>query len=194
MRKFSDHLADRFARLFRFIGKIQRISEQTDIPREEVEEGGGSQYQDQSSHQGKEIHEAHVVRVGEINTQIINDEAHKLIYNELKNFLGHTQNVSKHANEWHGIGGDIDKIQSGNLKKLSSIDFRRSLTAEDASTIKRFKGKFIAALDKRINEGDFGNKWVLEELIKVRTAITDFKIEAAFEKGKDGYSGKYEVC
>ena len=190
-RSVSDHILDRFTRLFRFIGTIQRISEQTDIPREQVVKGGASEYQDQSSHRGTEIHAAHVVRAGEINPQIRNDERHILIYNELINFLGHTQNVARYANEWHGIGGDIDKIQSGNLKKLASIDFRRSLTAEVASTIQSVTEEFIAALDKRINKGDLGNKGVLEELIKARKAITDFKIEAAFEKGKDGYSGKY---
>ena len=191
MRSISDHLADRFTRFFRFGGTIQRISEQTDIPRDQVVESGRSQYKDQSSHRGTAIHAAHVVRVGEINPQIINDERHKLIYNELKNFLGHTQNVPRRVNEWHGIGGDIDKIQSGSLKKLANIDFRGSLTAEDASTIKSFKEEFIAALYSRINEVVPGNKCVLEELIKVITTITNFKLQAAFQKGKDGYSGKY---
>jgi hypothetical protein len=114
-----------------------------------------------------------------------------LISNELINFLGHTQNVARYANEWHGIGGDIDKIQSGSLKKLASTDFRKSLTAEDASTIKSFKGKFIAALDKRIKKMKPNNKWGLEELKKARKTITYFKLEAAFGKGKDGYLGKY---
>lgn len=186
-RNVSDHLEDRFTRFFRIGGIIQRASEQTNILRNQVVKSGSSKSQDQSSNKGREIHAAHVVRLGEINHEMVKQS--EQLYNEFVNFLGHTQNVPKYANEWHGIGGDIDKFQSRNLKELGKINFRESLTVEDASIIKSVKEDFIAVLDTRINGGklDSGKK---SELIKVKTALTNTTIEAVFEKGKKGYLGE----
>lgn len=186
-RNVSDHLEDRFTRFFRIGGIIQRASEQTNILRNQVVKSGSSKSQDQSSNKGREIHAAHVVRLGEINHEMVKQS--EQLYNELVNFLGHTQNVPKYANEWHGIGGDIDKFQSRNLKELGKINFRESLTAEDASIIKSVKEDFIAVLDTRINRGKLSDRKKLE-LINVKTALTNITIESVFEKGKKGYSGE----
>ncbi|UIP91464.1 hypothetical protein IYZ83_004885 [Wolbachia pipientis] len=159
--------------------------------RNQVVKSGSSKSQDQSSNKGREIHAAHVVRLGEINHEMVKQS--EQLYNELVNFLGHTQNVPKYANEWHGIGGDIggdiDKFQSRNLKELGKINFRESLTAEDASIIKSVKEDFIAVLDNRINGGKLSDRKKLE-LINVKTALTNITIESVFEKGKKGYSGE----
>ncbi|MDR0288935.1 MAG: hypothetical protein LBH78_02705 [Rickettsiales bacterium] len=186
-RNVSDHLEDRFTRFFRIGGMIQRASEQTNILRNQVVKSGSSKSQDQSSNKGREIHAAHVVRLGEINPEMVKQS--EQLYNEFVNFLGHTQNVPKYANKWHGVGGDIDKFQSKNLKKLESINFRESLTAEDASTIKSVKEDFIAVLDSRINGGKLSDRKKLE-LINVKTALTNITIESVFEKGKKGYLGE----
>jgi len=187
VRDVSDHLEDRFTRFFRFGGMIQRASEQTNIPRDQVVEIGASKYQDQSSNRGREIHAAHVVRFGEINPGMVKQS--EPLRNEFVNFLGHTQNVPKYANEWHGVGGDIDKFQERNLKKLGRINFREHLTAEDASTIQTIIDDFIAVLKKRIKRENLDDR-KKSELKNVKKALINIAIETVFEKGKKGYLGK----
>ncbi|RVE46545.1 hypothetical protein evm_008836 [Chilo suppressalis] len=186
VRDISKHIEGRLTRFFRFAGMIQRASEQLDISKDEVVEIGASQYQDQNSKMGREIHAAHLVRFGKVNPET---KKNTQLYNEFKNYLGHTQNVPKHANEWHGVGGAIDRFQPRNLKALGGINFSRNLTAEGASIIKRVKEDFIAILDKQIDGGKLGDE-EKAEFIKLKTSIKDLTIESLFEKGKKGYSGE----
>lgn len=187
VRDVHAHIEDRFTRYFCAGGVIQRVSEQAEIRRDKVVKTGASQYQDQSSNRGREVHAAHIVRLGRIHPKIVNQ--YKQLYKEFKNFLGHTQNVPKYANEWHGIGGDIDKFQSKHLKELGRINFSGSLTTEDASTIKIVKEDFIVLLDNRIDGGKYSDI-EKSEFIKTKTALTNATIELLFEKGNKGYLGE----
>jgi hypothetical protein len=184
-RKVSDHLQDRLKRFVRLAGIDQRMSKQTNGG--EIFGPGPSQHQDQSSNKGKGVHAAHLVRVVVFDCNI--EKLPEPDRKEIVNYVGHTQNVPKYANEWHGIGGDIDKFQSENLIKLKSIDFSGSLTAEGASTMKDIKEDFIAVLDNRINGGNLGDR-EKSELIEAKTALTNTTIESLFEKGKKCYSGE----
>jgi hypothetical protein len=183
----SKHVVDRFTRFIRFGGLNQRIGENTNVSRGQVVRSGASQFQDQSSNRGREVHAAHVVRAGEIHPTIKNK--HKHCYNEIVNFLGHTQNVPKYANEWHGIGGDIDKFQSRNLQNIAKIDFSRSLTAEDASTIKSLINGFVAVVDNRMERGNV-SEIEISQLRKARETITHMTIQEFFDQGKKGYSNE----
>uniref|UniRef100_A0A182MG17 RanBP2-type domain-containing protein n=1 Tax=Anopheles culicifacies TaxID=139723 RepID=A0A182MG17_9DIPT len=115
------HISERLVRYFRFGGILQAISEETNIPRVELVTGGASRFQDQSSGLGQSVHAAHIIRVGAINSKLKNKSPS--LNRALQNYIGHTQNVLRAANAWHGIGGDVDKYQSNNLNILATIDF-----------------------------------------------------------------------
>jgi hypothetical protein len=185
VRSVSEHLVARFKRYIRLGGIIQRISEQTNIPRNEVVRGGPSQYQDQRSHRGRDIHAAHVVRVGEIDGRLRRSEQ---LYTELVNFVGHTQNVRWEVNVGR-VGADIDTFQSGNLETLASIDFSEILTQDSESTIEMLRQTFITILNEHIENEKLPEE-VIEGMMKAKEVLTGMTVEELLKKGKNGYEGK----
>jgi hypothetical protein len=183
-RDVSRHLVARFSRYIRFGGIIQRISAETNVPRDKVVIGGPSQYQDQRSHRGRDIHAAHVVRVGKIDGRLRGSKQHT----ELQNFLGHTQNVARYANVG-GVGADIDKFQSNYLGVLARINFGGILTQKDEGTLIKLRKEFIDILDKHIKKGKLSEEGK-QELKTAKAVVNYIKIGELFQKGKDGYEGK----
>ncbi|XP_076226110.1 uncharacterized protein LOC116426667 isoform X1 [Nomia melanderi] len=187
VRNISNHFQARFYRYLRLGGFIQKISNETKVTRCEVVKPGKSRHQDQHSNRGPEIHASHPVRLGEINPEI---EQFETLRKKLANFLGHTQNVPKWANVWHGIGGDMDRYQEDNLKILNGIDFDRSRpTRVDVIRLKKMKDSFLAILDMEINKDGLGETEKMA-LINTRTAITKTTIQSMYEYGKAGLSGE----
>ncbi|XP_076676897.1 uncharacterized protein LOC143373477 isoform X2 [Andrena cerasifolii] len=178
------HIVARFERYIRFGGMIQRISEDTGIDRSDVVKGGPSQYQDQHSNRGKEgIQAAHLIRVGEINANLTPSH-----FEELKNFIGHTQNVSKEWNYWQGVGGGIDRYQSSSLRQLAEIDFSGDWTNQNKRAIENIRSYFVAEVVNQMRAGRMSES----NCRNIVTALSASNVENVFKnEGKGGYSGKY---
>ncbi|XP_049288364.1 uncharacterized protein LOC125766436 [Anopheles funestus] len=151
VRDPDKHISARLVRYFRFGGILQAISEETEIPRDKLVEGGASQFQDQSSGLGQTIHAAHIIRVGAINNKLQKKSAS--LNRALQNYIGHTQNVLRAANAWHGVGGDIDKYQSSKLGVLATVDFTGTLDTDDQRTVETLVTDFRAIIDKYVHDG-----------------------------------------
>ncbi|XP_052890837.1 uncharacterized protein LOC128299039 [Anopheles moucheti] len=155
VRDPDQHISARLVRYFRFAGILQAISETTEIPRDELVADGASQFQDQSSGRGQTIHAAHIIRVGAINEDLKTKSPS--LNKALKNFIGHTQNVLRAANVWHGVGGEIDKYQSEQLGVTASIDFAGTLVTNDRRTVETMITGFRAIIDKYVHDGTHSN-------------------------------------
>uniref|UniRef100_A0A182QCF1 RanBP2-type domain-containing protein n=1 Tax=Anopheles farauti TaxID=69004 RepID=A0A182QCF1_9DIPT len=158
VRNPSQHIATRLTRYFIFGGMLQAIAEKTGLPRNTLVVGGGSRYQDQTSGRGLNVHAAHVIRVGAIDERLAKKDAS--LNKALENYLGHTQNVLRAANAWHGVGGAIDRLQSDRLRELAKIDFNaRKLDATKRSAVERIMKAFRAVIDQHVqNATRKGNK------------------------------------
>uniref|UniRef100_A0A182Q278 Uncharacterized protein n=1 Tax=Anopheles farauti TaxID=69004 RepID=A0A182Q278_9DIPT len=182
VRDPSKHISTRLVRYFWFGGVLQAISEETGIARDKLVTGGASQFQDQSSGRGRGIHAAHVIRVGTINSQLKSKS--DSLNRALQNFIGHTQNVLREANVWHGVGGDIDRYQSDKLTALADVDFTGPLEPTNRRKVEDLITPFREIIDKYVQSGDAQAKTVLEEDKVTVYCVGPMML---FEEGKAGY-------
>ncbi|XP_049542454.1 uncharacterized protein LOC125955363 [Anopheles darlingi] len=137
-----DHIVNRLKRYFVFGGTLQAIAEYTELLRVGLVQGGAVQYQDRSS-EVPGTHAAHVIRVGEINSELWN--TNETLFNATRNYIGHTQNVIIDANKFWGIGGELDRFQSSNLTVLNGINFRSTFTVQSPK-VKTLTDWFMAVI------------------------------------------------
>uniref|UniRef100_A0A1Y9HEU1 Uncharacterized protein n=1 Tax=Anopheles funestus TaxID=62324 RepID=A0A1Y9HEU1_ANOFN len=178
-----NHITTRLMRYFTFGGILQAISEETGIPRDKLVEKGASQFQDQSSGLGQTIHAAHIIRVGAINSRLKNKNPS--LNRGLENYIGHTQNVLRIVNVWHGVGGAIDRYQSDNLNTLSTIDFD-GLSTQSMDVIEQLKEDFFKIVDQYVQTipNEQSNNSDLETDREIVHLINDCML---FENGTLGY-------
>uniref|UniRef100_A0A182PKI7 Uncharacterized protein n=1 Tax=Anopheles epiroticus TaxID=199890 RepID=A0A182PKI7_9DIPT len=185
VREPNKHISARLVRYLTFGGILQAISEETEIPRNELVAGGASQFQDQSSGLGRTVHAAHVIRVGTIDRRLGGKDA--ALQKALVNYIGHTQNVLRAANVWHGVGGEIDRFQSNNLGLLGSIDFTGAFEPDNRKVVEQLVGYFreiIAAYVKDGSEYDAKDKNILDEDKVILCCVSPLML---FEEGRAGY-------
>ncbi|XP_053681122.1 uncharacterized protein LOC128731987 [Anopheles nili] len=184
VRDSDNHIAHRMTRYFKFGGILQAISEKTGIPRTELVTGGASKVQDQSSGLGQAIHAAHIIRVGAIDSRLNAKDA--ALYRALSTFLGHTQNVDRKVNVWHGVGGEIDRLQSDNLGKLASVDFREVLEPDDHRSVEELMDLFVNVIDAYARSGK-RNEQEQTQLDEDKYTVHLADPLLLFENGKQGY-------
>ncbi|XP_050070906.1 uncharacterized protein LOC126558870 [Anopheles maculipalpis] len=185
VRDPNKHISARLVRYFRFGGMLQAIAEETDLPRDKLVAGGASQFQDQSSGLGQTIHAAHIIRVESINNKL--DKKSPSLNRALQNYIGHTQNVLRAANAWHGVGGDIDKYQSNQLAVLASIDFKTALETNDRRTVETMITDFRSIIDKYVRDGTHteDEKKILDSDKVIVYCVAPLMLH---EEGKAGYN------
>ncbi|XP_038110694.1 uncharacterized protein LOC6045020 [Culex quinquefasciatus] len=184
IRSLSYHFKKRMTRIVRLAAMGQFVSEQTSVFRQELLIGGRSQFQDRSSHISG-YHAAHVVRV---KIDRLNEQSD--YFTMLKNFLGHTHLVERYANVWHGVGGKIDRIQSGFIRELNEINFQVSLTLQVQDILERMKAAFLTVFLNAIFSEEL-NEEQLNDLTDVVETLQEISIYDMFMKGKTWYEGKY---
>lgn len=184
VRDPNQHISARLVRYFWFGGILQAISEETGIARDKIVTGGASQFQDQSSGLGMGIHAAHVIRVGTIDKGLRSKSAS--LTRALQNYIGHTQNVLRDANVWHGVGGDIDRYQSDKLSKLADIDFNGALEPTNRRKVEDLITPFRDIIDKYVQNGS-GDAKVKKVLEEDKVTIYCVGPLMLFEEGKAGY-------
>uniref|UniRef100_A0A182VYZ4 Uncharacterized protein n=1 Tax=Anopheles minimus TaxID=112268 RepID=A0A182VYZ4_9DIPT len=184
VRDPEKHISARLVRYFRFGGILQAIAEETEIPRDKLVTGGASQFQDQSSGLGQTIHAAHIIRVGSINNKL--QKKSPTLNRALQNYIGHTQNVLRAANAWHGVGGEIDKYQSNQLGVLATIDFAGTLDSNDRRTVETLLTEFRTIIDKYVRDGTHttDNKKILNADNVIVYCMLPLMLH---EEGKAGY-------
>ncbi|XP_035890599.1 uncharacterized protein LOC118502474 [Anopheles stephensi] len=184
VRDPNKHISARLVRYFRFGGMLQAISEQTEIPRDKLVTGGASQFQDQSSGLGQTIHAAHIIHVGAINSKL--EKKSQPLSRALQNYIGHTQNVLRAANAWHGVGGDIDKYQSNQLAALATVNFAGELETNDRRTVETLITEFRSIIDKYVRDGTHakGEKLVLDADSVIVYCVVPLMLH---EEGRAGY-------
>ncbi|KFB37429.1 AGAP001989-PA-like protein [Anopheles sinensis] len=194
VRDANQHIATRLTRYFVFGGILQAIAEQTQIPREDLVSGGPSQNQDQSSGRGPKYHAAHVIRVGSIDGRLKQKNAS--LNTALQNYIGHTQNVIKAANVWHGVAGQIDLFQSGKLSELAKIDFGGAFEPTNRRKVEDLMTEFRKIIDTHVNSGNQAQE-EQSELDAAKIAVHCAGASMLFEAGKEGYqmvkSGNFET-
>lgn len=173
----SYHLKKRLTRFIRLGAMAQAISKRTKIPRNEVFNGGASEYQDITQSNGD--HASHVVRVRHDNT--LTRVEHTNDYVDAMEFLSHTHRVPAWANV--GIGRMIDTIQSDNVNLLASIDFcAESPTPDDKRVLQDIKKKFLDAFDRKIQR--LGPGVERNELVASKSAINSITPEYLFSQAR----------
>uniref|UniRef100_A0A182T416 Uncharacterized protein n=1 Tax=Anopheles maculatus TaxID=74869 RepID=A0A182T416_9DIPT len=184
VRDPNKHISARLVRYFRFGGILQAISEETEIPRDNLVTGGASQFQDQSSGLGQAVHAAHIIRVGSINSKL--GKKNQSLNRALQNYIGHTQNVLRAANAWHGVGGDIDKYQSNQLGVLATVDFGSTLETNDRRTVETLITDFRNIIDKYVRDGTHTSdeKKILDADKVIVYCVVPLMLH---EEGKAGY-------
>nr|XP_033339981.1 uncharacterized protein LOC117228373 [Megalopta genalis] len=196
VKKVAVHFFDRFKRTIRLAGAVQKIAEMvTGMSRSEIIKAGASQSTDGSSGLGSDLPSAHVLRF------VINSELKKNfegIYNNLDTFLAHTQIVPRYANDWHGMGGAVDRCQGEIYEVLVSIDFNKEMTSEATDKIKGVQKKYTDVLNKEreklINQRNVSCEQQRAERIFVLGQSINFlnniSVEELFEKGCNGYKNE----
>lgn len=184
IRSVAYHFVRRLTRYVRLGGIGQYVTDATTglVSRADVFYEGTSEHQDRScSVPGH--HAAHVVRV-RLNMFIETD--YPEIFEPLRIFVGHTHFVPQYANVWHGLGGEVDRIQARFLQEMSTINFRGDLTAETKDILRRLKQAFLDVFEAAIRSGRYTARQV-RDLQEAIDAIREISLRELFEKGRDGY-------
>ncbi|XP_055382773.1 uncharacterized protein LOC129612941 [Condylostylus longicornis] len=183
IKHVDTHFVDRFLRMVRVDGIIQRISEDPNVSleRNDIVKGGRSKTQDRSG--SVEFPAAHVVR-GQVSELLKKHEKHS---QELNNILGHTQIVPQYGNDWHGIGGVIDRYQENHFNNQNQYkcDFSKS-ALENYENIQGMRTSYLDVLEESYNSEKFSFKQKQQFKSAIST-IRSFSPEEIFRQGQMGY-------
>uniref|UniRef100_A0A182VPH7 Uncharacterized protein n=1 Tax=Anopheles merus TaxID=30066 RepID=A0A182VPH7_ANOME len=184
VRDPNKHISARLVRYLTFGGILQAIAEKTNLPRDRLVAGGASQFQDQHSGQGRTVHAAHIIRVGTIDQRLGTQDS--ALHTALTNYIGHTQNVLRAANAWHGVGGEIDRFQSNNLDALGRIDFNAPFDRDQRIAVEQLIERFRDVITAYVRDGthEESDKQILDDDKMIVNCMLPLML---FEEGKAGY-------
>uniref|UniRef100_A0A182Q6M4 SecA DEAD-like N-terminal domain-containing protein n=1 Tax=Anopheles farauti TaxID=69004 RepID=A0A182Q6M4_9DIPT len=186
IRRPDYHLDSRLSHhTLRFAGELKKISEETNIPLDNLIKAGRSLYKASRASAGPDFHQAHVLRIC-LNPDLVKD--HPELYTLLTNHAGHTQMVEKFVNVFHKIGGDIDKNQASWIIDLASIDYNEGLKSKsNVAKLESYKKSVLNLYDTNINSNKYSDaeKLMLE---KAKRIMINTKNEVLFERAQRGYN------
>lgn len=191
VRSPAHHIVDRILRLFRLAPLVQRVANALQMPKGDVLIPGPSMYQDHSSRRGLAFPAAHVIALS-IHQDVL-DHSDLECVRVLINFLGHTQNVDRFANN-NRVGRRIDAMQRELLEFIINIDFSGTFAENHEFQINyilnRFKEMLLQCMeyDDIAEEEEKAYEEALDILLKMTAeSVFESTKEACFGGGMDNY-------